>query len=188
MRPAPMTPRVFPRSSTPCRLERSHRPWRIDRSATVTLRATASNSAMVSSAAEIVLPPGAFITATPRSEAAATSMLSTPTPARPTTLRPGAPFSNEASTRVALRTIRPAAVFNPATNSGSEESFDQDHVEAIVFAKRCEAFLRHPIGGHHPIRHAQRKTSPSVPSSSPKHVGLVIAHMPDSDSDSLSLE
>ena len=39
------------------------------------------------SAVEIVLPPGVFITMTPRLVAASMSMLSTPTPARPMTLR-----------------------------------------------------------------------------------------------------
>ena len=38
-----------------------------------------------SSAVEIVLPPGVFMTTTPRCVAASTSTLSTPTPARPTT-------------------------------------------------------------------------------------------------------
>ena len=38
-----------------------------------------------SSAVETVLPPGVFITTTPRCVAASTSTLSTPTPARPTT-------------------------------------------------------------------------------------------------------
>ena len=52
---------------------------------------------MVSSAAEIVLPEGALNTATPRSVAASTSMLSTPTPARPMT-RSRAAMTIDAST------------------------------------------------------------------------------------------
>ena len=45
---------------------------------------------MVSSAAATVFPAGELRTAIPRSVAAGRSMLSTPTPARPTTLQPGA--------------------------------------------------------------------------------------------------
>jgi hypothetical protein len=67
------------------KLFRSHSPARIDASAAGIRRTSASSSANASSAAEIVLPLRAFITATPRSVHAATSMLSTPTPARPMT-------------------------------------------------------------------------------------------------------
>ena len=48
------------------------------------LRASASNSAIVCSAAVITLDCGALATTIPRLVAAATSTLSTPTPARPT--------------------------------------------------------------------------------------------------------
>ena len=49
------------------------------------LRASESSSENVCSAVEMVFPPGVFMTTMPRSVAAATSTLSTPTPARPTT-------------------------------------------------------------------------------------------------------
>ena len=55
------------------------------------------------SAALIVLERGAFTTITPRRVAASTSTLSTPMPARATTLRLGAASSTSAVTRVALR-------------------------------------------------------------------------------------
>jgi hypothetical protein len=48
------------------------------------LRTRDSIMPMVSSATATVLPAGELTTITPRSVAAATSMLSTPTPARPT--------------------------------------------------------------------------------------------------------
>src|ERR1700736_6597590 len=49
------------------------------------LRAIETSSEKACSAVDTVLPPGVFITMTPRRVAASTSTLSTPTPARPTT-------------------------------------------------------------------------------------------------------
>jgi hypothetical protein len=57
------------------------------------------------SAVEMVLPPGVFITTTPRLLATGTSMLSTPTPARPMTFRFGAASSTLAVTLAPLRTM-----------------------------------------------------------------------------------
>src|SRR5699024_12493430 len=51
------------------------------------LRASDINIAIVCSAAELVLPSGAFTTITPFSVAASKSMLSTPTPARAITFK-----------------------------------------------------------------------------------------------------
>ena len=68
-------------------------------------RATARRSAIVCSAAAIVLPPGVFMQTMPRRVAASTSTLSRPTPARPITSRAGAAPITSAVTRVALRTI-----------------------------------------------------------------------------------
>ena len=64
-------------------------------------RATASSSAMACSAAETMFDVGALTTITPRSVAAGTSTLSSPTPALATTLSRGAWPSASASTRVA---------------------------------------------------------------------------------------
>ena len=50
------------------------------------LRAIETISEKACSAVEMVFPPGVFITMMPRLVAASTSTLSTPTPARPTTL------------------------------------------------------------------------------------------------------
>ena len=55
----------------------------IDELACGVLRASASMSAMVCSAAETMFDVGALHTMMPRSVAASTSTLSTPTPARP---------------------------------------------------------------------------------------------------------
>ena len=49
------------------------------------LRARAASSPIVCSAAEVTVDSGAFATTIPRRVAAATSTLSTPTPARPIT-------------------------------------------------------------------------------------------------------
>jgi len=81
MRPAPTSPSVLPYSSVPWNDLRSHSPAFMEWSAAGTCRTSASTSAKASSAAEMVLPLGAFSTATPRSVAASRSMLSTPTPA-----------------------------------------------------------------------------------------------------------
>ena len=69
-----------------------------------TLRACASRSAIVCSAALIVLDCGAFTTMTPRRVAASMSTLSTPIPARATTFRRGA---------------APASPPSPGSRSGS---------------------------------------------------------------------
>ncbi len=58
------------------------------------------------SVAESRFAVGALTTSTPRSVAAATSTLSTPMPARPTTLRRGPAASSSPVTWVVLRTIR----------------------------------------------------------------------------------
>ncbi len=84
MRPRPTTPSVLPATSVPTNLLRSHPPAFMVASATGMRRASASRSAIVCSAAETVFPPGVFITTTPLRVAAATSMVSTPTPARAT--------------------------------------------------------------------------------------------------------
>ena len=104
MRPAPTRPSVLPYSSAPPKLLRSHAPSCIDRSAAGTRLTSASRSANVSSHAEIVLPEGAVSTATPFSVAASTSIVSTPTPARPMTLRRCARASESRVIFVALRT------------------------------------------------------------------------------------
>src|SRR2546426_790291 len=90
MLPVPTTPSVFPSSSRPAEnFFFSHFPAQVLCEASATRRASASSSATVCSATETLLPPGAFITTTPRRVAASRSMLSTPVPARPE-LDPGA--------------------------------------------------------------------------------------------------
>ena len=54
-----------------------------------------------------VLASGVDTTATPRSRHACRSMLSSPTPARPTTFRDGSDRTSAWSTRVSVRTTRP---------------------------------------------------------------------------------
>ena len=80
IRPKPMMPSVFSCSSTPLNFARSHAPPISDACACGTLRASASSSAIVCSAAVITLDCGALATSTPRRVAASTSTLSTPTP------------------------------------------------------------------------------------------------------------
>ena len=108
-RPSPTTPRVLPYSSTPSHGERSQAPAFRAAWAWGTLRAWASSSAMVCSAAERMFDWGALTTMTPRRVAAATSTLSRPMPARPTTTRSAPASSTSAVTLVAERTMRAAA-------------------------------------------------------------------------------
>jgi hypothetical protein len=67
------------------------------------LRANASISAIVCSAAATTFDCGAFATTIPRFVAAATSTLSTPIPARPITRSRSARSISSASSRVAER-------------------------------------------------------------------------------------
>ena len=78
-----MIPSVFSYSSTPENFERSHLPAVSETYAWGMLRASASSSASVCSAAVTTLDCGALATTIPRLVAASTSTLSTPTPARP---------------------------------------------------------------------------------------------------------
>eukprot|EP00953_Heterococcus_sp_UTEX-ZZ885_P032447 16951-Heterococcus_DN1.PRE.3 len=70
----------------------------IEASASLMRRAAAHSSVTASCAVDTVLPPGVFMTITPAFVHSFTSMLSMPTPARPTTFRFGACFSNAAVT------------------------------------------------------------------------------------------
>ena len=107
MRPKPSTPRVLPSTSVPPNLLRSHLPEVRLACACGMLRASASISATVCSAAATVFASGALATMMPFLEAAWTSTLSTPTPARPTTLRLSARSIASASSWVAERIRMP---------------------------------------------------------------------------------
>ena len=88
-----------------------------------TFRASESKSAIVCSAVEIVFPPGVFITTMPRRVAAATSMLSTPTPARTIALSRVWPSRTSAVSCVPERITIPSALSSawrrPAESSAS---------------------------------------------------------------------
>jgi len=75
---------------------------------------------IVCSAVEIVLPPGVFMTTTPRSVAACTSTLSTPTPARPTTRSFGAASMTFRVTFVSERTTIATASATTGNSSASD--------------------------------------------------------------------
>ena len=108
MVPQPTTPSVLSRSSTPMKRPRSQPPLRVERSACGIRRASAHVMAMVCSAAVTELPWGVFMTTMPRLVAAFMSTLSTPVPARPTTLSRAARSTSSAVTLVAERTTRPS--------------------------------------------------------------------------------
>jgi hypothetical protein len=106
--PAPISPRVLPVISTPRNRFFSHLPAWVDALAAGRSRASASIRAMACSAVVIELPNGVFITTMPCWVAAATSMLSTPIPARPTTFRFSAAARIFSVTLVADRTASPS--------------------------------------------------------------------------------
>src|SRR5512137_819662 len=108
MLPMPTTPRVLPASSCPWNFFFSHLPALTLAVAASTLRESDRIIASASSATVVAEPPGVFITTTPRRVAAGRSTLSTPTPARPTTLSRVAASSTLAVTLVALRTASPS--------------------------------------------------------------------------------
>ena len=107
MLPRPTTPSVFPVISTPMNFFFSHSPFFMLAVDWGSFRARANRYPTASSAAAMELPEGVLITCTLRSVAALTSMLSTPTPARPTIFRLVARPSRSAVTFVAERTARP---------------------------------------------------------------------------------
>ena len=113
MRPRPIRPNVLPRTSAPAD-DFSHFPSRIDASNFGICRTSASSSANVCSATLTELPPGVLITKIPRFVASSRSILSTPTPARPTARSFGALSINSGVTFVALRTINASASANSA--------------------------------------------------------------------------
>src|SRR4051794_2202074 len=123
MRPKPSTPSVFSLSSTPLSFDRSQAPPVSDACAWGTLRASASNRAIVCSAAVITLDCGALATTIPRLVAASTSTLSTPTPARPTALSRSARSSRSAVSLVAERMRMPSnSPIRRASSSSSQST------------------------------------------------------------------
>ena len=122
MRPSPMTPSVLSCTSTPPQRDFSQRPAFKALWACGMLRAQASSMAIVCSAAESTLLWGAFTTTMPRLVAASTSMLSTPTPARPITLRRVPASMTSAVTLAAERTTRPSNSPMRRTNSSWSQS------------------------------------------------------------------
>ena len=103
MRPRPMMPTVFSKSSTPVYVARFHSPALRLACAAGMWRARLRMWPMVSSAALMMLEVGALTTMTPAVVAALMSTLSRPTPARATTFSCFAAASASASIWVAER-------------------------------------------------------------------------------------
>ena len=106
MFPIPMIPITLSRSSIPLSWFLFHKPDFIELSAVGIDRARENINASTCSATAWVVAEGEFTTVTLCRLAAARSMLSTPTPARPTTLRLVAAEKTSAFTCVRLRTIK----------------------------------------------------------------------------------
>ncbi len=120
MRPKPTIPSVLSASSTPSHRLRSQRPATSAACACGTLRAWASNSAIVCSAADTMLLSGALTTITPRRVAASMSTLSSPMPARPTTSRSRPAASTSSVTIVAERMINAWAPSSASSRSAGD--------------------------------------------------------------------
>ena len=122
IRPRPRMPRTLPKSSTPWSRLFSQRPALSVRSAAGRRRAIARRSPRVCSATAVVFPPGVFMTITPRSVAASTSIESTPAPARPMTSRRRPASITARVTLVALRTMSPSySPTRPASSRSPSE-------------------------------------------------------------------
>ena len=119
MLPQPISPSVLLLTSTPWNFDFSHLPALVEASACGIRRAIASISEIACSAVVTELPPGVFITTTPRAVAASVSMLSTPTPARPITLRPPAASRTSRVTLVAERIAKPSKPASFCFNSSA---------------------------------------------------------------------
>ena len=114
--PQPMMPSVLPVISTPMKRFFSHLPAWVEASACGIWRASESSKVIACSAVVIELPNGVFITMMPFAVAAGMSTLSTPMPARPTTLSLFARSRIFDVTLVAERTARPS---KPSMTSAS---------------------------------------------------------------------
>jgi hypothetical protein len=119
MLPRPITPSVLPASSRPSNFFFSHLPAFIDWLACGIIRASDIKRAMACSAVVTALPVGVFITTMPRFEAAGTSTLSTPIPARPMTRRRSAQSSTFAVTLEPERMTSASAPVMAAASSAS---------------------------------------------------------------------
>ncbi len=129
---------------------------------------------MVCSAAERMLDCGALTTMTPRRVAAATSTLSRPMPARPTTTRSGAASSTAAVTWVAERMIRAWA--DPNRVQQFRRRQPDRHVDLVPgLTQQRQSRLGDLLGDRRPVpRRRQpatnlaRRVIPSARASSPR--------------------
>ena len=117
-----------------------------------------SSKAMVCSAVEIVLPPGVFITTIPRRVAAATSMLSTPTPARTIALSRDWPSRTSAVSCVPERIAIPSASEERLAQAGrilGQLGVDHD-LDPRLGTEPGEPFFRQLVGHQHAMRRHPR--------------------------------
>ncbi len=119
MLPRPTTPSVLPASSRPSNFFFSHLPALSVRHASGIMRASDIRRVMACSAVVTALPVGVFITTMPRLEAASTSTLSTPMPARPITLSRSACASTRAVTLDPERITSASAPWMAAASAAS---------------------------------------------------------------------
>ncbi len=94
----------------------------------------------------MVLPPGVFITTTPRCVAASTSTLSTPTPARPTTRSFGAASMTLRVTLVSERTTIAADVLDDRQQFRFRQPLGQnDDLELRPLLQQGNSLGRHGV-------------------------------------------
>mmetsp|Transcript_15136 Transcript_15136/g.26382 ORF Transcript_15136/g.26382 Transcript_15136/m.26382 type:complete len:206 (+) Transcript_15136:2225-2842(+) len=131
-----MTASVLLTRLTPTYLDRAHSPFFILASALGICRASEHMSATACSAAAMQLPVGAFTTMIPRSDAAGRSILSTPTPARPTTL------SLVPAKRISLVTLMPDRTMSASYLGISRSSEAWSKVRSTVTWWCCSKMAR----------------------------------------------
>jgi hypothetical protein len=122
MAPKPTRPSVAPSASRPISRLRGQPPAATSAEAKQAPRRSISRPAITYSATLSSLAPVAGSTAMPRASQAATSMLSSPTPSRPTAISRGAASSSTPRTWVRLRTIRPRAPASRRTRSSARST------------------------------------------------------------------
>jgi hypothetical protein len=119
MRPAPTMPRVFPASRGPPSWALGQCPSRRSRSARATFRTSASSRPKVSSATGCAEDPGTRTMRMPRAWAWATSMLSSPEPARSSSSRFGAASRTVAEIMTPLRKMTTSRSATSSTSCSS---------------------------------------------------------------------
>ena len=149
MPPKPTMPSVLPAISRPDDSgPRGHFPAATSAVAKYVPRSRTIATPITYSATASALAPVAGMTAMSRAAQAATSMLSSPTPSRPTTRRRGAAASSSTLTCVRLRTISASASMSFALSSSRRSTRSAVVLGGVVRGERGDRRLVHELADH----------------------------------------